>query len=95
MKFNALTFLFLLLVFRLAGSVPDDLPPQFRLLPQPQKIEVLPGSGLRYHDLKSVYLNNTQKRPVMNGFLATLPLSGSETDGTLTLKLVKDLRLPS
>ena len=95
MKFNALTFLFLLLAFRLAAFIPDDLPPQFRLLPQPQKIEVLPGSGIRYHDLKSVYLNNTEKRPVMNGFLSTLPLSGSEADGTLTLKLVKDLGLPS
>ena len=95
MKFNALTFLFLLLAFRLAASIPDDLPPQFRLLPQPQKIEVLPGSGIRYHDLKSVYLSNTERRPVMNGFLSTLPLSGSEADGTLTLKLIKDLSLPS
>ena len=95
MKFNALTFLFLLLVFRLAAFVPDDLPSQFRLLPQPQKIEVLPGSGIRYHDLKSVYLNNIERRPVMNGFLSTLPLTGSDADGTLTLKLVKDLRLPS
>lgn len=87
--------MFLLLVFRLAAFTPKDLPPQFKLLPQPQTIEMLPGNGMMHTDLKSVYLDNTEKRPVMNGLLSSLPLSGSASDGTLTLKLVDDLRLPS
>src|SRR5262245_56596921 len=92
MKFSTLIFLFLL-VFRLEASV-ADLPSQFRLLPQPQKVEMLSGGGIRYYDLKAVYLQNTDRRPVMTGFLSTLPLAGSEADGTVTLKLVKDLALP-
>ena len=95
MKFNAFAFLFLLPAFELAASVAYDLPPQFRLLPQPQKIEMLDGSGIRYYDLKTIYLNNTERRPVMNGFLSSLPLSGSDADGTVTLRLVSDLALPS
>jgi hypothetical protein len=94
MRFIALTY-FLLLALKLAASIPEELPSQFKLLPQPQQIEMLPGNGIMYYDLKSVYLYNTEKRPVMNGWLSSLPLSVSEADGTLTLKLVHDLKLPS
>lgn len=95
MKFNALTFLFFFLVFRLAASIPDELPSHFKLLPQPQQTEILSGNGIMYYDLKSVHLNNTEKRPVMTGWLSSLPLSGSKGEGTLTLKLIHDLKLPS
>ncbi len=95
MKCNAITFLFFFLAFRLAAFAPDELPHQFKLLPQPQKIEILSGVGMKYDDLKSVHLYNITTRPIMNGFLSSLPLSGSEVEGTLTLKLANDLMLPS
>ena len=56
---------------------------------------MLPGNGIRHQDIKSIYLSSSGKRPVMRGYLSSLPLSGSEANGTLTLKLVKDLVLPS
>ena len=73
----------------------DKLPPQFKLLPQPQKIEMLKGEGINFYELKSVYLSNVKKRPVMNGFLSSLPISLSEGDGSLVLKLDADIGLPS
>ncbi len=64
MKFNSLTFLFLLLASSLAASI-GELPPQFKLLPQSQKIEMLTGNGINYHNLKSVSLRNIATQPVL------------------------------
>lgn len=90
-----LTLVFLLVVFKLGASSINELPPQFNLLPVPQEVKMLPGDGMQYYEIKSIYLFNTEKRPVMNSILSSLPLAKSEIAGTLSLKLVKDLALPT
>jgi hypothetical protein len=67
----------------------------FRLLPEPQKIEILPGEGILFSDLKAVHLVNTKMRPVMDGILSGLPLAEKQARGTITLALKHNLDIPS
>ncbi len=92
-----LIYCLLILVFnaRSTASNPNDFNRYFKLLPQPQKIEILAGKGLRYTDLRGIYLNNTAHKPVISGQMANLPMAGSPVAGTVSLVIKKDLSLPS
>lgn len=72
----------------------DAFNKQFRLLPQPQKIELLGGEGLEYSDLRAICLDNAAK-PVMPEKLTCLPLSGKRGTGTVSLIINPKLILPS
>ena len=86
---------FLLLSPKIFATNVDEFNQHFKLLPQPQKIELLNEKGLYYTDLRDVYLKNTNQKPVMTGLLENLPLSGIQKEGTLSLILNHDLGLPS
>ena len=88
---------FLLMVFLTESSASDlnDFSKHFRLLPQPQKVEILKGEGLRYADLRAVYLKNTTQKPVMPERLGILPLSGVKSAGIVSLIINSSLTLPS
>jgi hexosaminidase len=84
----------LLSVESLAGDI-NDFNRQFRILPQPQKIELLKTKGLLYSDLRSVALINTNEKPVMSGILEALPLTHIPSAGTVSLIIQSNLSLPS
>src|SRR5665647_1408219 len=65
----------------------------FKLLPQPQKIELLSGTGISITSLRSIYLQGTSK-PVLYGFLKSLPLSAKAGRGILVLKISAKKDLP-
>ncbi|MEO6722947.1 MAG: hypothetical protein ABIN67_21450, partial [Ferruginibacter sp.] len=52
-----------------------DFEKHFKLMPLPQKIELLNGHGLTASSLRSIFLQGISTRPVLNGVLANLPLS--------------------
>lgn len=87
--------IFLLSGFRtIAGNI-DTFDHYFRLLPKPQKIEILRADGLLYSDLHGIYLTNTYSTPVLSGLPGKLPHTNYQTKGTLSLVIRKDLALPS
>src|SRR5690349_8675562 len=67
----------------------EDFQKQFKLLPQPQKIELSNGKGISAASLHSLYLNGIDK-PVLYGSLQSLPLANQTGEGVLELKLSPD-----
>ena len=81
-------FLSLLLASAYAfGADIKDFEKNFKLMPQPQKIELLAGKGLSALSLQSVYLQGTAQKPVLQGLLASLPYASRSGTGILTLQL--------
>ena len=89
------SFIFLAFIAKISAGDTDAFNKHFRLLPQPQKLELLAGEGLPYSDLRGVYLRNTIDKPVMEGYLAGLPLTKSSGAGIVSLVINPDLTLPS
>lgn len=69
----------------------EILPAPFVILPQPQKVELLKGSGLESGKLQQIFLKGDFKRPVMGKILSQL-LAG-KTSGVGTLELILDKNL--
>ncbi len=65
----------------------------FKLLPQPQKIELLTGKGISSTSIVSIYLHGTS-RPVLYGFLKSLPFSENAGQGILTLEISTNSDIP-
>ncbi len=65
----------------------------FKFLPQPHKIELLGGKGISITSLRSIYLQGTS-RPVLYGFLKSLPLSEKAGQGILTLEISINSDIP-
>lgn len=65
----------------------------FKLLPQPQKIELVNGEGISFTSLQSIYLQGTS-RPVLYGLLKSLPLAAKAGKGILFLKISHTKNLP-
>jgi len=80
------TFLFAItcLSFSIALSS-QKLPSPFKILPQPQSIVLLKGSGLESEKLESFISKGDFKRPVMGEILARLTIGKTAGKGTLTL----------
>jgi hexosaminidase len=77
------------------GFREEEFHDQFKLLPYPQKLELTGGRGLLYSDLTGIFLGYQGKRPVMEGLLASLPLSTGSSKGIVTLLVAADLDVPS
>ncbi|HEY5917742.1 MAG TPA: family 20 glycosylhydrolase [Chryseolinea sp.] len=77
------------------ASTPAEFNDNFKLLPQPQKVELISGKGLFYTDLRGVHLQEGLNRPVMTGLLANLPLIGYQSAGSVSLVINDKLGLPS
>lgn len=88
-------FLFFSFMVRSAAGDLEEFNMNFRLLPQPQKIELFAGEGFLCKDLRGIYLKNTDQRPVMDGQLARLPMVSSPAAGIVSLVINPGLALPS
>src|SRR5437868_15311495 len=90
---------YLLYVFLLTGLYTSaqnmkDFQKQFRLMPQPQKIELLSDKGIPATSLQSIYLQGTATRPVLSGPLGSLPLAQKPAPGVLVLNISTDKNIP-
>lgn len=70
-----------------AQTAQENFNRYFKLLPQPQKTELLKGSGLTSGNLKTVLLAGNAQKPVLYGELSSLTVSKKSGSGTLTLKI--------
>lgn len=70
-----------------------DFERNFRLLPKPQRVELLKGKSLGADALKFLYLKGLSKRPQVAD-LAMLPLSAASGKGVVTLEIVEDNTVP-
>jgi hypothetical protein len=94
--------LFILFVFLLSASGlfaspgnPNDFEKNFKILPKPQKVELLTGKALSYDGLKLLYLEGAMQRPVLDEPLSSLSLASSKGKSVLSLVLTQDNNLPS
>lgn len=65
----------------------------FKLLPRPQNIELVKGTGISLTSLQAIYLQGTS-RPVLYGTLKSLPLASKGGQGVLVLKISHAKNLP-
>jgi len=86
---------FLLTVLGASAGDIKDFEKHFRLMPQPQKVELLNEKGVSANSLQSIYLRGTAARPVLSGSLATLPLTQKAASGVLVLNISTDKNIPS
>ena len=93
-KFQLIIFLLALISISSSTIRQADFDKYFRLLPKPQKIEILSGKSFSPDDLRFLFLDGVQKRPVMDQSLSRLPMEGSSGKGVLTLSLNHDDNLP-
>ncbi len=71
-----------------------DFEKHFKLLPQPQKIELLNGKGINYYSLQTLFIDGNFSRPVSGEPLKSLPLANKSGPGVLTLTLSANNDLP-
>ena len=94
-KFLILTVILLVITAGVAFST-DKIPAPFIILPQPQSVVLLNGSGLELGKLHQIFIKGEFKRPVMGNILSPLILGKSAGKGTLELILDKTLNtIPS
>ncbi len=67
----------------------------FRLLPLPQKVNLLKEKGIAYTALRTIVLINTVEKPVIPFMLSSLPIGEAITAGTVSLITDASLSLPS
>lgn len=68
---------------------------QFKLIPQPQNVDVQNGKGLTATGLRSISVQDKAQKPVLRESLASLLLTTSAGAATLVLKLSDAQRLPA
>ncbi len=66
----------------------------FKLLPQPQKIELGTGAGISATSISAIQLKGIAQKPVLRGLLQSLPLSTKTEKGVLLLAISQDASLP-
>ena len=81
-----ISFLMVLFVAE-SGATAEKMPDPFQIVPQPQKIELLPEDGMTFGNLANLKLIGEFNRPVMGEILSLLTESHVSGSGTLTLKL--------
>lgn len=90
-----LIILFVGPIAAIASSI-TDFNEQFRLLPQPQRVDILTGAGIAPTEFKGIVLNGVDDlRPVMTGLMGSLPLALSGGSGIVTLALELQLDISS
>ncbi|MCW3110947.1 MAG: glycoside hydrolase, partial [Segetibacter sp.] len=86
--------LYLLIAMNAVADPKQDFDKHFKLMPQPQKIELLTGKGISYNALRSVYLKGSAVKSVLYGELKTLPYAITAGPGVLILNLTADKNQP-
>ncbi len=96
-NFPAFALTFIVFAFTCSRSFSaDKLPSPFVIIPQPQEIVLLKGSGLQQGKLKNMVLKGEFRRPVTGNILSQLTIVKSAGNGTLTLVLDKTIKnIPS
>ena len=89
---NRISILITCLVFSIGLSA-QKLPSPFIILPQPQSIVLLKGSGLESGKLESLILKGDFKRPVMGEILSRI--TTGKTAGKVSLTLILDTAFTS
>ena len=89
-KVSIITGILLVITAGMAFST-DKIPAPFIILPQPQSVVLLKGSGLELTKLHQIAIKGEFKRPVMGNLLSQLILGKSAGKGTLELILDKSL----
>ncbi len=87
-------FFFLLASLQIFAFDSSDFEKKFKLLPRPQKVELLNSKGLSYSSLHAILLNGSFNKPVLYGSLNYLPLAGKQNAGVLGLTLSNDKDVP-
>ena len=64
------------LLFMTNGLCARGLDKAFQLLPQPQSVELLPGKGIMYTDLKFVSAASDTLVPILGALTDVLPRAG-------------------
>ncbi|MEP7257752.1 MAG: glycoside hydrolase family 20 zincin-like fold domain-containing protein [Flavitalea sp.] len=92
-----LTIFFLVLIFNASSQVKDieNFKKYFRILPEPQKIELSQGKPFSVQGLKFVHLEGVNKFPISGSLFNDWPVAGSRKSGTLTLSLSVSKTLPA
>ncbi|WP_018614170.1 glycoside hydrolase family 20 zincin-like fold domain-containing protein [Segetibacter koreensis] len=80
-------FLFSLISLHLYAFDKEDFDKHFKLMPEPQKIELIKGKGISANTLRSVLLKGTTVKPVLYGVLQSLPLTSTAGAGVLELNI--------
>lgn len=93
--FFQLCLLILISVTRIHAAGPADFSRDFKLLPQPQKTEMLSGKGINYTSLQGIQLRGSAHKPVLSGLLQALPFSVTSVKGLLILEITADIKIPS
>lgn len=70
--------LLLILLFTVLSVYPESLNKAFRLIPQPQSVVVVDGSGFSFNELKYIRLEGQMSLPVLGNLVGRLPLSPKE-----------------
>lgn len=78
----------------IAGDI-QEFNRHFKLIPQPQKIEMGNGKGLHFSTVQNICLKNTNRLPVLTGMLTNLPVNCIKQKGTIILSINEQLALPS
>jgi len=86
-KLILLLFISLLSYLKGAKAESTALPGPFRIVPQPQRIELLEGEGLSFGQLSGLRMAGEFQRPVMGHILSRLTSPDSDENGMLTLTL--------
>src|SRR4051794_26920163 len=90
-KLKGIGLLLLLVISLNAIADPkQDFDKHFKIMPQPQKIELLTGKGILYNTLQAVYLKGGALKPVLYGELKHLPYAISQAQRVLVLNLTAD-----
>ncbi|MEO6187556.1 MAG: glycoside hydrolase family 20 zincin-like fold domain-containing protein [Ginsengibacter sp.] len=92
--FQYTLFALLFATFHASAGDIKDFEKHFKLMPMPQKIELLSEKGITASSLSSIYMKSTATSPVLNGFLATLPKGKKTGEGVLTLNISKEKNIP-
>jgi hexosaminidase len=66
----------------------------FKLLPQPQKVELRKGGGLLAGKLHTICLKGEAQKPVLYGDLHALSTAKNEETGSLLLQILTDVTIP-
>jgi hexosaminidase len=88
------------LIFFIVGFLPAaaqtiDFKKQFKILPQPQKVEVLGGGGWPVNFLKSIKVSGNISQTVLPVYLKSLPNSDQPGKGVLTLQIQATPEIPA
>ncbi len=76
MKLLLRTLMSMVLLYSLDTYATERLPDYFKLIPSPQKIELLSAKeGISYNSLREIHLQGRSVRPVLYESLESLPLT--------------------